>query len=88
MTSDSLQRGIRAKKEAYISQIIKGEGKIRVTELFGVFSKHFPGCAVRTFLNEYLIALEYRGEVVLSVEGNGYFAYDPKAYEKQQSKKE
>lgn len=84
MSSDSLQRGTRAKKEAYILLLVQGQGKVRATELFGTFSKHFPGVAIRTFMNEYLPAMEYREEVVLHVNATGYFVYDPVVFEKEQ----
>jgi hypothetical protein len=80
MTVDGMQRGTRAKKEAYILSIVRQEGKIRTTDLYGAFSRHFPGSAIRTFLNEYLLALEYRNEIVLVVEATGYFAYDPSKF--------
>ena len=86
-SSDSLQRGTRAKKEAYILAVVKSNGKIRATELFGHFSRHFPGCAIRTFMSEYLPAMEYRGDVVLHVNAVGYFVYDPKEFEKEGGEK-
>ena len=82
LSSESVQRGTRAKKEAYILQLVMEAGKIRTTELYGQFSRRFPGAAIRTFLNEYLTALEYRGEIILHVEGTGYFVYNPEVFDK------
>jgi hypothetical protein len=86
VTTDGVQRGTRAKKEAFILSIVQVEGKIKVTDLYGGFSKRYPGSAIRTFLNEYLPALEYRQDIVLAVESTGYFAYHPPVFEKQQVK--
>ncbi len=85
MTTDSQQRGTRSKKEDYISSLVQTQGKIRVTDLYGLFSKRFQGTAIRTFLNEYLPALEYRGEIALSVEAAGYYALTPEEFDKQQA---
>ena len=86
MSVESLQRGTRAKKEAYILSLVMNAGKIRTTDLYGQFSRRFPGSAIRTFLNEYLTALEYRGEIVLHVEATGYFAYNPSVFDRQAAK--
>ena len=87
MSMDSLNRGIRAKKEDYILSLVKANGKIRATELYGAFSRRFQGAAIRTYLNEYLTALEYRGQVVLRTDGNGYWAYEPTVFEREQGEK-
>ena len=57
-----------------------------MTSLYGELTRRFPGIAIRTFLNEYLPALEYRDEIVLSVEATGYFAYNPDVYNDGQQK--
>ena len=87
MTTDSQQRGTRSKKEDYIASLVHTQGKVRVTDLYGLFSKRFQGTAIRTFLNEYLPALEYRGEIALSVEAGGYYAMSPDEFDKQQTDK-
>ena len=84
MTNDSVQRGTREKKEAYILEIVTHEGKIRTTDLYGSYSRRFGGTAIRTFLNEYLPALEYRHEIILHVTSDGYFVYTPQTFEKEQ----
>ena len=87
MTQDDLLRGIRAKKEDYIVLLTKKEGKVRATDLYGLFSMRYKGTAIRTFLNEYLVALSYRREVVLQVDGQGYWVYEPSVYESEQANK-
>ena len=85
MTNDSIQRGTREKKESYILEIVQGEGKIKATDLYGAYSRRFGGTAIRTFLNEYLPALEYRHDIVLHVTAEGFFVYHPPVFEKEQS---
>ena len=80
MTSDGMQRGTRAKKEDYIVMVVKQHGKIKVPALYGELTRRFQGIALRTFLTEYLTALEYREEIVLNVEATGYFAYTPEKF--------
>lgn len=87
MTFDDLTRGIRKKKEEYILKLVQNEGKIRATELYGLFTKRFYGCSIRTFMQEYLPALEYRGEIKTEVDGVGFFVLDPKVWETQAIKK-
>ena len=84
---ESLQRGTRAKKESYILEEVRARGKIKATDLYGEFSRRFPGAAIRTFLNEYLPALEYRGEIVLHANAHGYYAYVPEVFKDEQETK-
>ena len=86
-STESLQRGTRAKKESFILEEVRLRGKVKATELYGSFSRKFPGAAIRTFLNEYLPAMEYRGEIVLRVKADGYFAYVPEVLKEEEEAK-
>lgn len=83
MTIDQTQRGTRTKKEDHILNLVKAAGKMKVTDLYGQYSHKYQGTAIRTFLGEYLPALEYRGEIKLVVDGFGYWVYERTVYEKE-----
>ena len=82
-SSSDIAQGKRIKKEAHIVDIVKAAEKIKVTKLYGAYSAKYRGTAIRTFLSEYLPALEYQGEIRLVVDGDGFWAYSRAAYEKE-----
>ena len=80
MVSEKQQRNERAQKEDHIRDIVNSEGKIKVKDLYGIYSRKYQGTAIRTFLNEYLVALEFRHEIVMVNDATGYYAFNPEVY--------
>ena len=88
MPTDELQMGRRKKKEDHILEIVRqAEGKIKVTDLYGAYSQKYQGTSIRTFLNEYLPAIEYRQQIRVVVDGSGYWVFTPKRYDEEEKGK-
>lgn len=88
MPVDELQMGRRKKKEDHILELVKvAGGKVKVTDLYGAYSQKYQGSSIRTFLNEYLTAIEYRNQIRVVVESNGFWVYTPKRYDQEMKEK-
>lgn len=83
MVSERQQRNERAQKEDHIRDLVAAEGKVKVKDLYGMYTRKYQGTSIRTFLNEYLTALEFRREIIMLNDATGYWAFSVETYQQE-----